>query len=186
MGIPEQAERVFKGVIFDVYQWDQAMFDGSTARFEMLRRPGTVLVIPVMDGKIVLARESQPTMEEKYTFFGGRVEEGEEALTAAKRELREESGLASDDWELFSVDAPYAKIDWVISTYIARNCRKVAEPTLDAGERIVSEAFDFDAFVEKASAEAFPETSFSNRLYRMRSEGKLDELRKRLWQTASK
>lgn len=37
--IPEQAGCVFHGEIFDVYQWQQEMFDGSYERFEMLRRP---------------------------------------------------------------------------------------------------------------------------------------------------
>src|SRR5215467_9321922 len=32
--IPEHAERVFQGKIFDVYQWPQKLYDGSTATFE--------------------------------------------------------------------------------------------------------------------------------------------------------
>ena len=52
---PPQAKRVFKGMIFDVYQWEQEMYDGSTHTFEKIIRPDTVLVIPVTeDGKIII------------------------------------------------------------------------------------------------------------------------------------
>ena len=33
MKLPEQAKKVFDGEIFDVYQWDQEMYDGSTETF---------------------------------------------------------------------------------------------------------------------------------------------------------
>ena len=32
--IPENAKKVFTGQVFDVYQWEQEMFDGSKATFE--------------------------------------------------------------------------------------------------------------------------------------------------------
>jgi hypothetical protein len=63
--IPEHAHKVFEGVIFDVYQWEQEMFDGSKATFEMVKRPYTVEVIPVMiDGTIAIAYEQQPPVPE--------------------------------------------------------------------------------------------------------------------------
>ena len=35
--IPENAKRVFKGIIFDVYQWEQELYNGSKAVFEKLK-----------------------------------------------------------------------------------------------------------------------------------------------------
>lgn len=46
--IPSHAVKVFSGVIFDVYQWQQELFNGETATFEALRRPSTVVIIPVV------------------------------------------------------------------------------------------------------------------------------------------
>ena len=60
MKVPSQAKRVFKGIIFDVYQWEQELFDGSKQTFEMLKRPDTVEVIAVKDGSILMSRQSQP------------------------------------------------------------------------------------------------------------------------------
>lgn len=36
--IPDHAELVFKGVLHDVYQWQQEAFDGSFLTFEAIRR----------------------------------------------------------------------------------------------------------------------------------------------------
>lgn len=87
MKVPSQAKRVFKGIIFDVYQWEQELFDGSKQTFEMLKRPDTVEVIAVKDGSILMSRQSQPNKHDFFSLFGGRVEPDEEPLAAAQREL---------------------------------------------------------------------------------------------------
>ena len=59
--IPPDAKKVFSGVLFDVYQWEQKMFDGSVATFEKLKRPDTVVVFPVLpNGRIILTEQEQP------------------------------------------------------------------------------------------------------------------------------
>ena len=59
--IPSEAERVFAGEIYDVYQWPQAMPDGSVQTFEMLKRPDTVMVIALDEaGRAVVIDEWQP------------------------------------------------------------------------------------------------------------------------------
>jgi hypothetical protein len=86
---PPHAKRVFEGVIFDVYQWEQELYDGRTVMFERLVRPDTVTVYGVLpDGKILLAEQEQPGKPAFVGPTGGRVDPGEDALTAAKRELR--------------------------------------------------------------------------------------------------
>ena len=88
--IPSNAERVFEGKIFDVYQWRQEMFDGSFATYENLRRPDTVLVIAIDDGKIIINDSNQPHRGRKYELPGGRVDAKDESiLAAAKREMLE-------------------------------------------------------------------------------------------------
>ena len=42
--IPEHAKRVFSGIMFDVRQREQEMFDGSTSIFEAATREHTVCV----------------------------------------------------------------------------------------------------------------------------------------------
>ncbi len=148
MKIPPEATKVFDGIIFDTYQWQQKMFDGSTETFEMLKRVSTVGIIAIKDGKICLSHESQPTKANFYSLFGGRAEEGEEPLETAKRELLEESGLVSENWQLYKTYHPLHKIDWAIYTYIAKDCKKISEPKLDPGEQIETKEYTFDEFIE--------------------------------------
>ena len=170
--IPRHAKKVFSGIIFDAYQWKQKMFDGSTQIYEALRRMNTVGVIGTQDGKIVLCVQEQPGMKETWTLLGGRQEKNETALQCAKRELLEEAGMASDEWELLSVSEPSHKIDWKIYLYVARNCRTVAMQTLDPGERIRVVKVSFERFLEIASSEKFRDTYLSNTVLRMRLDQK--------------
>ena len=177
MQIPKHAKKVFKGVIFDVYQWKQDMFDGSTETFEAVKRPNTIEVIPVLGDKIILADQQQPNNNKHLSFFGGRQEEGEEPIDTAKRELLEEGGLESNDWELLEVYDPLFKLEWNVYVFVARNCVKTQDQKLDPGERITPYPVNFDQFVEYTSSKDFWGREFSNNIYRLKIEGKLDHLK---------
>ena len=156
MGIPPQATRAFKGDIFSVYQWEQKLYDGSIHMFEMLKRPDSVKVIATFGESVFLGFEEQPNRSEAYNLFGGRCEDGEEPLETARRELLEETGMVCVDWELFTVyDFSEIKIDWKLYIYIARNCRRVAEPKLDPGEKIRVEEVSFERFMELGMRNGF-------------------------------
>ncbi len=148
--IPDNARLVFKGVLHHVYHWDQEMFDGSVATFEAIKRNDAVTVIAVVDNKIIINNEEQPGRAPFKALPGGMSEDGTDMLTNAKRELLEETGYASDDWELWFVSdiLGAAKIEWNNHFYIARNCKKVAEQSLDAGEKIETTLVTFDEFIE--------------------------------------
>ncbi|MFA6004924.1 MAG: NUDIX hydrolase [Patescibacteria group bacterium] len=182
MKIPPQAQLVFKGKIFHTYQWEQTMYDGSTATFEMLKRPDTVQVIPVVGDKIWLSFESQPNFAAHDSFLGGRVEEGEQPLSAAKRELLEESGLYSEEWDLIAVHEPFHKMEWELYYYIAKNCRKIQEPHLDAGENIEIRQYSFNEFVAKVTAKEFGYNQFSYELLQIKNNpAELQKLRARFY-----
>jgi ADP-ribose pyrophosphatase len=59
--IPENAKKVFDGIIFDIYQWEQEQFDGTIKTFEKAKRPDTVVVFPVLNMvKFFLLNKSNP------------------------------------------------------------------------------------------------------------------------------
>jgi ADP-ribose pyrophosphatase len=180
MKIPGESKRVFKGIIFDVYQWQQKMFDGSEETFEMLKRPNTVEVIAVMNEKIIMSLQSQPTKEGFYSLFGGRQEIGEEPLETAKRELLEESGLTSEKWELFKIYHPSHKIDWGIYLFIAKDCIKTTEPKPDAGEKIEIKEYSFEEFIDIVLSEKYWGDELVKDVLRMKVEGKLEEFKNKL------
>ena len=143
--MPKQARRVFKGVIFDVYQWEQELFDGTRTTFEMLKRPDTVRIIAIKEGKIVVLEQEQPSFGLFYDLPSGRHDvETENELAAAKRETLEETGMIFSTWKLLDVEQPQTKIDWLIYTFLANDFVSETEQKLDAGERITVTLKTFD------------------------------------------
>lgn len=163
--IPPHAVKVFSGVLFDVYQWEQKLFDGRTVLFEKLRRPDTVVVFAVLeDGRILLSEQEQPGKAPFVGALGGRVDRDEDVLTAARRELLEESGYTAESFTLMDAQHPTSKIDWVVYTFIAKGLRKVAEPALDGGEKITLKPVNLDTFMEIAASPNFSEKEITNRI----------------------
>lgn len=137
--IPAHAKKVFSGKIFDVYQWQQTMYDGSESTFEMLKRPDTVEVIAIKDGKVVVLEEEQPNSPNSYYALpGGRHDvPGESALQGAKRELLEEAGLTFKNWRLVGVIQPFFKCEWFIYFYLATDLEdEVPHQPESDGEKI--------------------------------------------------
>lgn len=149
--IPENAECKFRGELFDVYQWPQEMFDGSVSTFEMLKRQDTVITIAIHDNKIIITRQRQPRQDWFFDYPGGRHDHSSETeLEAAKRELREETGLSFQNWKLVNVTQPFSKIDWLIYTFLATDFIKQEPQKLDAGEEIEIMEVTFDELREYA------------------------------------
>jgi ADP-ribose diphosphatase len=182
MKLPSQAKKVFQGKIFSVHHWEQELYDGTTATFEMLKRPGTIQIIPTTEDQIYVSYEEQPTKPLSFSLLGGRQEPNEDPLVTAKRELLEEAGLTSDDWELIKTYEFKGKIEWPLYYYVARNCKKVAEQNLDPGERIEVKKVSFDDFIEMTSSEDFGNQMFTNDILRMKlDKKKLEEFKKKLF-----
>ncbi|MDO8566088.1 MAG: NUDIX hydrolase [Candidatus Moranbacteria bacterium] len=156
--IPDDAKCVFKGTMFDVYQWEQRLFNGSKAIFEKVKRPDTVVVFPILpDGKILLTEQEQPGKEPFIGATGGRVDEGEDVMAAAKRELLEESGYEAEQYILWHAEQPVSKMEWAVYVFIAKGLKKVAGLDLDGGEKITLKPVTFDEFIDLGTQENFSE-----------------------------
>ncbi len=150
--IPENAKRVFQGVLFDVYQWEQELFDGTRTIFEKIKRLDTVVVFPVLpDGKILISEEKQPGVEPVWGTVSGRIERDEDILSAAKRELLEETGYEAGDLVLWKALQPLAKVEWAVYVFIGRKLKKVALPELDGGEKIEFTPMTLDELINMAA-----------------------------------
>lgn len=181
MKIPKEAKLMFKGIIFDVYHWEQKLYDGSFTTFEMLKRQYTSEVIAISGDKIFLSHQSQPTKEDYYALFGGRVEKGETPLETAKRELAEEGGLESKNWEVYKVYEPLHKIDWEIHTFIARDCTKLGSTKFDAGEKGEVIECNFNEFIDYILSKKYWGTELTLEVLRLKDKGNLNILKKRLF-----
>ncbi len=181
--IPKDAKLVFKGVLFDVYHWEQEQFDGTKKTFEKLKRKDSVNIIPITsDGKILLSSEEQPGEVPYVTVPGGQIEPGEKPEEAGRRELLEETGYECESLDFWMSVEPYTKIDWTISTYIARNCKYVSDPHPDTGERITLKPVSFDEYINISITDpTYRNTEITLAIMRaMRKPHGLDELKKLL------
>jgi ADP-ribose pyrophosphatase len=143
--IPPEAKMVFKGEIFNVYQWQQKMFDGSSETFEMLKRPDTVVILAVKNNKIVVLDEEQPSIPPFIGLPAGRHDkEGETELQAAQRELAEETGMHFKTWRLLAVNQPVSKIEWFVYVYLATDFDKEVPQKLDVGERVIPKLVSYE------------------------------------------
>lgn len=173
--IPDEAECVFRGVLFDVWQWDSTLYDGSKGRFEMLHRNDTVRVIAVIDDKILVLDESQPNHNNNLTFPGGRIElDDESVLDAAMRELFEETGYKLSHWRLVDVTQPESKIERFVYTYIAWGGIHHSDSNHDPGEQILTRLLSYNevyrlaqdgvGYIGRAGSVILPATSIQDLL----------------------
>jgi ADP-ribose pyrophosphatase len=148
MKIPKNAKQVFKGIIFSIYQWKQKMYDGKLATFEILKRQDSVVVITEYQKKMVVIKQKQPGHSWFLSEPSGRMDiEGESPKNAAIRELLEETGLKAGKIFLWKKVIPSRKMDYTVYIFIAKNCTKIAEQSLDNGEKIQVMLLDFEKWL---------------------------------------
>jgi ADP-ribose diphosphatase len=85
---------VFNGRVFSVEVSERRFPDGRTHRIEIVRHNPSVVLIPFeADGRVVIIRQYRaPLDREIWEFPAGRVDDGESADEAARRECEEEIG----------------------------------------------------------------------------------------------
>jgi ADP-ribose pyrophosphatase len=87
-------ETVFKGRVFSVETGRKTFPNGRVHDVAIVRHAPSVVLIPVEDdGRVVLIKQFRaPLDREIWEFPAGRVDEGESAEDAARRECEEEIG----------------------------------------------------------------------------------------------
>jgi ADP-ribose pyrophosphatase len=92
---PDESRTVYDGKLFDVTieRW------GDNER-EIVEHPGAVAIVAVdTDGMVALVRQPrEAARKELLELPAGTLEEGEQPLDSARRELEEETGLTGGTW----------------------------------------------------------------------------------------
>ena len=131
------SEEIFSGRILHVMKDSVRMPNGDVRTRELIRHVGAVCVVPVTDdGKVIVERQFRYPIDRVITEIpAGKLDsKQEDRLSAAKRELREETGITADEWtELGEYFPAAAYSDERISMYLARGLHR-GERELDPGE----------------------------------------------------
>lgn len=160
--VPAKAKKVFSGVIFDIYQWQELAYDGSYLPFEMAKRADTVQIIGITDeSDVITLNEQQPDgLVRTCSLPGGRTDpEDTNMLGAAKREMKEETGYTFKNWKLLRVHQPQFRIEWFIYLYVAWGVESAVQPRPDSGEKIVVVHTAWPDFLQNAKKRIIAENN---------------------------
>ncbi len=151
-------QEIYSG-FFDLRQDLLENADGLTLSFTSLHMPSSVVVLAqTPNGLWILNREYRhPTGEVLLGPPGGRIDEGEDPLTAAKRELHEETGYYAEELQILGSCHPFPGIcSQKIYYILAKNAEKKGEQKL--------EPFEFIEVELKTDAELLSEMQTSSRV----------------------
>jgi ADP-ribose pyrophosphatase len=116
---------VFRGPVFYVTSDRVREPGGIVARRDMVRHPGSVVILAADDSRrplrVLLARQYRHAAGQRlWELPAGRIDPGEAPLAAAKRELLEETGYTARHWKraLFFYSSP-GFLDETMAIYLA-------------------------------------------------------------------
>ena len=130
---------VYNGPVFRVFS-DRVREGVHTGQRDVIRHNGSVVVLAVHEAadetepQVLLVRQYRYAAgRSMWELPAGRIDSGENKLTAAKRELREETGVSARRWQrLFQFYASPGFLDETMDVFLATSlARGIAEPEED-------------------------------------------------------
>ena len=120
--------------------------DAKKASFFVVENPDWVNVVALTKEKqVVLIEQFRHGSEEIVLEIpGGMIDGGEDKEVAAKRELLEETGYASDEFVYLGKSRPNPAIqnNWIYH-YVAHDCEKTSETDFDEHESVITKIVPF-------------------------------------------
>lgn len=87
------SESIFQGKVISLQVDTVKLPNGETATREIVRHPGAVCVLAVVNGKMLVVEQyRKPLGKSQVEIPAGKLDPGEQPEEAAKRELEEETG----------------------------------------------------------------------------------------------
>lgn len=144
-------EEIYNGVVLHVVRDKVGLPNGRVAYREMCLHMGAVAVVPLdSDGNVVMERQFRYAHNRVFLEIpAGKLERKDEnPLEAAKRELKEETGVTAKTFtSLGSLDTSPALINEIIHLYLAEDI-EIGERKLDPDEFIDVEIIPLRTLVD--------------------------------------
>ena len=98
----ERSDKMYRGRAFDVRRDSIRLSNGSLKQRDIVEHPPAVTILPIdRENQVWFIRQYRhPVDEELLELPAGVMESGESPLETAKREIREEIGVAAGEMEL--------------------------------------------------------------------------------------
>ena len=144
------SEEIFDGHVVHLFKDTVELPNGKQATREVVRHVGAVAVVPLTDdGKVIVERQFRYPLGYVITEIpAGKLDgKSEDRLSAAKRELQEETGYTAEGWiDLGDYYPAAAYTDERISLYLAKGLTQ-GERNLDEDEFLHVVAVDLEELV---------------------------------------
>lgn len=131
---------VFHSRLFDVKEFFLTLPTGKRITYQVVQRRPTVIVFPITEKyELYLINEYRPTSD-RYVLKAvtGYIEPDESTLTAAKRELKEETGIEAVQWELLKKVENIGTVTSQSSLFLAKDLEILkAHPQEDESIKLV-------------------------------------------------
>ena len=153
--VKTDSEEIFDGIVLHVFKDTVQLPNGKPATREVIRHVGAVGVIPMTeDGKVIIERQFRYPLDRVVTEIpAGKLDSfAEDRLSAAKRELEEETGYTAAEWiDLGDYYPTPAYCDERITLYLAKGL-SLGNRHLDEDEFLNFEAIPLSDLVEDVMA----------------------------------
>ncbi len=141
---------VYKGKIVTLKLKDIKFSDGHKSQYEFILHKPAVAVVPVFDNnKILLIRQFRPVIKKKiWELPAGLIDKGETPISAAKRELEEETGYKAE--KIFKIAEVFSSPGFTnekTDLFVAKRLVKTKQ-MLDADEEIEIKIFSIDELLK--------------------------------------
>jgi len=129
---------IFSQKFFDVIEQNILLPNGGKRKYSIVKRSPISVVFPFSDKpELYLISQFRYLFNKKILeAVGGHIDDGETPLEAAKRELKEETGLIASSWkEILEVETSASVIKSSVHMFLAKGLM-VDKPNPEEGEEI--------------------------------------------------